>query len=86
MGTANGNVSNVMYHLPEKTTTSAILKKHEPLVQAGGGSGDNSQEPCNFKTLNGAMKTRIIKAEGISKFDSMTFLRSKYDEVKNAIK
>jgi hypothetical protein len=32
------------------------------------------------------MKTRIIKAEGISKFDPMTFLRSKYDEVKNAIK
>ena len=32
------------------------------------------------------MKTCIIKAEGISKFDPMTFLRSKYDGVKNVIK
>ena len=86
-GNSKWNMINVMYHLPEKTTTtSAILKKHEPLVQTGGGSGDNSQEPCNFKALNGTMKTRIIKAESISKFDPMNFLIGKYDEVKNAIK
>lgn len=66
------------------------MKKHEnAIVQTGSGdtrNGSKNLDPCNFKALNGTMKIRIIKTEGISKFDPMTFLRSKYDEVKNVIK
>ena len=57
------------------------MKKHEnAIVQTGSGdtrNGSKNVDPCNFKALNGTVETHVIPAEGVSKFDPMTFLKSK---------
>ncbi|CAG2214069.1 KRAB [Mytilus edulis] len=61
-------------------------------VQNGGGVTTTSTEtnektdPCNFKALNGTVETHTIDANGLNKFDPMSFLKSQYDDVKDVIK
>ena len=66
------------------------MKKHEhSIVQTGSGdtkNGSKNLDPFNFKALNGTVATHTIHAEGISTFDLMTFLKSKYDDLKDVIK
>ena len=66
------------------------MKKHEnAIVQTGSGdtrNGSKNLDPCNFKALNGTIETQVIPAEGVTKFDPMTFLKSKYDDLKDVIK
>jgi hypothetical protein len=66
------------------------MKKHEnSIVQTGSGDTRNDSkylDPCNFKALNGTVETHVIAAEGVSKFDPMTFSKIKYDDLKDVIK
>ena len=68
------------------------MKKHEnATVQTGDGISHNRNntaniDSCNFKALNGTVKTHVIPAEGVSKFDQMTFSKIKYDDLKDVIK
>ena len=66
------------------------MKKYESsIVQTGSGDTRNGSKklgPCNFRALNGTVETHTIHAEGMCKFDPMTFLKSKYDDLKDVIK
>jgi hypothetical protein len=65
-------------------------------VQSGGGVDttpdgkrtdfSTNNEPCNIEALGGALKTHIINAEGLNKFDPMTFLKHRYEKIKDVIK
>ena len=76
--------------LTRKDNYQRHMKKHEnAIVQTGSGdtrNGSKNLDPCNFKALNGTVETQVIPAEGVSKFDPMTFLKSKYDDLKDVIK
>ena len=76
--------------LTRKDNYQRHMKKHEnAIVQTGSGDTRNASknvDPCNFKALNGTVETHVIPAEGVSKFDPMTFLKSKYDDLKDVIK
>jgi len=45
-----------------------------------------NNEPCNIEALGDTLKTHIINAEGLNKFDPMTFLKHRYEEIKDVIK
>ena len=49
-------------------------------------TGEQPYTACNEQALGGTIRTHTIKAEGISEFDPMTFLRSQYDDVKDVVK
>jgi hypothetical protein len=67
------------------------MKRHN-IIQTGSGrtvdiDNQNKQtDHCNFKALNGTVETITLEAKGLNKFDPMTFLKSKYDDIKKAIK
>ena len=44
------------------------------------------EAPCDLQALGGTLRTKTIKASGISKFDPMLFLKNKYEEVKTVLK
>jgi translation elongation factor EF-1alpha len=68
------------------------MKKHEnATVQTGDGISHNRKntaniDSCNFKALNGTAETHVIPAEGLNKFDPVTFLKHRYEEIKDVIK
>ena len=68
------------------------MKKHEnATVQTGDGISHNrkntaNMDSCNFKALNGTAETHVIPAEGLNKFDPVTFLKHRYEEIKDVIK
>ncbi|XP_041351368.1 uncharacterized protein LOC121370296 [Gigantopelta aegis] len=44
------------------------------------------EPPCDLQALGGTMQVHTIPGEGIQKYDPMTFLKGKYDEVKKVLK
>ena len=45
-----------------------------------------NMDSCNFKALNGTAETRVIPAEGLNNLDPVTFLKHRYEEIKDVIK
>ena len=75
-----------------KVRQQSYIVKHQGTVRQSELTQDNDtteQQPvetCNDRALGGTVTTHTITTEGIAKFDPMTFLRSKYDNVKDVIK
>ena len=67
------------------------MKRHN-IIQTGSGrtvdiDNQNKQtDHCNFNALHGTVETITLEAKELNKFDPMTFLKSKYDDIKKVIK